>query len=260
MIFTIAFWVKTTQTGGTPEWYNGEGLVDGDSPGVANDFGTALGGGKFGFGVGNPDTTIFSTASIKDGLWHYCVATRQLATGTMNAYVDGILQASAAVNEKLVECLREFVVRGDCLGGGYFNGSLDEIRIFSRALGSNEVGGLYDSYVAPPATAPANLTATAGSSQVQLSWWAASAGTSYNVKRSLISGGPYAVITNVSTTSYTDTNIVNNRTYYYVVSAVNSIGESANSARPAPALGTGRLAQGRCHHRPDQRGGAFHVE
>ena len=33
--------------------------------------------------------------------------------------------------------------------------------------------------------------------------------------------------TNVTTTSYTDTSATNNRTYYYVVSAVNAIGESA---------------------------------
>ncbi|HWY30820.1 MAG TPA: glycoside hydrolase family 76 protein, partial [Candidatus Acidoferrum sp.] len=96
--FSIVFWVKTTQTAGSPQWYNGAGLVDGDYPGPANDFGTALVGGKFGFGIGNPDTTILSTTSINDGAWHFCVATRQQATGAIKLYVDGSLQAAATVN------------------------------------------------------------------------------------------------------------------------------------------------------------------
>ncbi len=44
--FTIAFWVRTTASGGTPNWYNGTGLVDGEVGGVTTDFGTALVGGK----------------------------------------------------------------------------------------------------------------------------------------------------------------------------------------------------------------------
>ncbi|MCA1607668.1 MAG: hypothetical protein LC775_19875, partial [Acidobacteria bacterium] len=43
---------------------------------------------------------------------------------------------------------------------------------------------------APPA-APTGLTATAGNAQVALSWTASSGATSYNVKRSTTSGGPY---------------------------------------------------------------------
>src|SRR5207244_1405140 len=42
--------------------------------------------------------------------------------------------------------------------------------------------------------APTNLTATAGSGQVGLSWSASSGATSYNVKRSSTSGGPYTTI------------------------------------------------------------------
>jgi hypothetical protein len=39
------------------------------------------------------------------------------------------------------------------------------------------------------------------------------------------------IITNVTTTTYTDTNVVNNRTYYYVISAVNIAGEGTNSVQ-----------------------------
>src|SRR5205823_1029953 len=82
----------------------------------------------------------------------------------------------------------------------------------------------------PPA-APTNLTATGGSGQVGLSWSASSGATSYNVKRSTTSGGPYTTIASPTTTSYTDTGVTNGTTYYYVVSAVNTAGQSANSSQ-----------------------------
>ena len=99
----------------------------------------------------------------------------------------------------------------------------------------------------PPA-APTNLTATPGDTQVSLTWSASSGATSYNVKRSGTSGGPYTQIAASTSTSYTDTALTNGTTYYYVVSAINSAGESANSAQvvavpgvsnpPPPTFGT----------------------
>jgi hypothetical protein len=81
----------------------------------------------------------------------------------------------------------------------------------------------------PPA-APTGLTAVAGNQQVSLSWNASAGATSYNVKRGMSSGGPYTTVSSPTTTSYTDTGLTNGTTYYYVVSAVNSYGESANSS------------------------------
>jgi len=85
-----------------------------------------------------------------------------------------------------------------------------------------------------PVTAPAapmGLQATAGSAQVSLSWTASASATSYHVKRSTTNGGPYAQVAAPTTTSDTDTGLTNGTTYYYVVSAVNSAGESANSSQ-----------------------------
>jgi fibronectin type 3 domain-containing protein len=101
---------------------------------------------------------------------------------------------------------------------------------------------------AVPPAAPTNLTATPGDTQVSLTWSASSGATSYNVKRSGTSGGPYTQIAASASTSYTDTALTNGTTYYYVVSAINSTGESANSAQvvavpgvstpPPPTFGT----------------------
>jgi hypothetical protein len=88
----------------------------------------------------------------------------------------------------------------------------------------------------PPAS-PTGLTATAGHSQVVLGWVAAGGATSYNVKRSTTSGGPYTTVASVTAGTHTNTGLTNGTTYYFVVSAVNGGGESGNStqvsARPS---------------------------
>jgi hypothetical protein len=87
----------------------------------------------------------------------------------------------------------------------------------------------------PPNGAPyaaSGLTATAGNGQVTLSWTAGSGATSYNLYRAAESGyeSPIApVVTGITGTSYTDTNLNSGTTYYYQVVAVNSSGPSGFS-------------------------------
>jgi len=97
-------------------------------------------------------------------------------------------------------------------------------------------------------SAPTGLAATPGNAQVMLAWTASSGATSYNVKRSTTSGGE-TTIASASTASYTDSTAANGTRYYYVVSAVNSYGESANSSEvnatptlPIPPAPTGLTA------------------
>ena len=85
----------------------------------------------------------------------------------------------------------------------------------------------------PPPAAPTGLTATPGNTQVALSWTASTGATSYNVKRSTVSGSGYATVSSPTSTSYTNTGLTNGTTYYFVVSAVNATGESANSSQVA---------------------------
>lgn len=84
-----------------------------------------------------------------------------------------------------------------------------------------------------PPGAPTGLTITNGDTQVSLTWNASSGATSYHVKRSSTQGGPYAQVGNPTATNFTDTGLTNGNTYYYVVSAVNSHGESGNSGEKA---------------------------
>ena len=85
------------------------------------------------------------------------------------------------------------------------------------------------SCLAPP-TSPTGLTATAGNAQVSLAWTSALGATRYNLKRGTAPGGPYTPIASaLKAVHYVDTAVVNDTTYYYVVSAENSLGASGNS-------------------------------
>jgi beta-galactosidase len=101
-----------------------------------------------------------------------------------------------------------------------------------------------------PAT-PADLTAAAGNAQAGLHWDLSFGATSYNLKRATQKGGPYTTIANSTAVAFNDTGLANGTTYYYVVSAINAYGESADSmevgvtpvAPIAPLVPTGLAAQ-----------------
>jgi len=89
------------------------------------------------------------------------------------------------------------------------------------------------------ALSPFTLTATAGAGQISLSWTGVGGASGYNVRRGLVSGGPYTVIApGCSGTSYTDTNVASGTPYYYIVTALSSGDESAFSNEAIAKIGS----------------------
>jgi uncharacterized lipoprotein YddW (UPF0748 family) len=89
-------------------------------------------------------------------------------------------------------------------------------------------------YVPPPGPAtPSGLAATAvGSTQINLTWADNSSDElAFILARGTTSGGPYSTVATLGagTTSYSDTGLAPDTTYYYVVRATNTIGSSSNS-------------------------------
>ncbi|HUR46339.1 MAG TPA: fibronectin type III domain-containing protein, partial [Candidatus Saccharimonadales bacterium] len=87
-----------------------------------------------------------------------------------------------------------------------------------------------EALASPPPLAPTNLTALAGNGRVTLYWNAALTATNYYIKRGTTSGGPFTTIATATASTFSDNTVLNDNTYYYVVSAANASGEGSNSA------------------------------
>ncbi len=138
--FTVSCWVKTTATGGTgTQWWQGKGLIDGEVAGSYPDWGMALLNGKVALGIGSPDTTFFSASTINDGVWHHVAATRDNASGTVKIYVDGALETTgtgATGSRSYPPALRIGSLQS---GSGFFNGAIDQVRLYARVLSVDEI-------------------------------------------------------------------------------------------------------------------------
>ncbi len=78
---------------------------------------------------------------------------------------------------------------------------------------------------------PSGVTGITGNTQAKLTWSSVLGAAGYNVKRGSVNGGPYTNAVVSTTTNGVDTGLANGATYYYVVTAFNSIGESTNSTQ-----------------------------
>jgi regulation of enolase protein 1 (concanavalin A-like superfamily) len=91
--------------------------------------------------------------------------------------------------------------------------------------------------IADSLTIPTGVSALAGDGQVSVGWTGSTSATSYNLKRSTANGGPYTLIGSPATIGFTDTGVANGTTYYYVVSALNHLRETTNSAQASATPG-----------------------
>ena len=189
------------------------------------------GGGTLRFAINNGGgEQQLNAPALSAGVWTHVAVTLSGGTGTL--YVNGTAVATnpamSALPSSLGATTRNYIGKSQW-PDPYFDGRVDDFRVYDRALGASEIAALASGGPTSPPPAPTGLSATAGVGQIALGWTASSGATSYNVKRSAASGGPYSVVGNVITTSFTDSGLSAGATYYYVVSAVNTIGESANS-------------------------------
>ena len=224
-----ASWTFTAQNGanGSGVTTNGSAFTSGNPPAPqGGQVGFLQGTGTIsqavsGFTPGINYTIVFSAAQRGNGgnaqTWNVQINGSTIGSfappASATNYTDYVVYLTATASSQTLT----FV--GTDLNGGDNTIFLDNVRI----------------QVAPnsPAT-PTGLTATAGNAQVALNWPTTAGAASYNVKRATVNGGPYTTITNVSTLDFMDNGLANGTTYYYVISAVNALGETANSA-PASA-------------------------
>jgi hypothetical protein len=99
------------------------------------------GSGRPQFNVDDVNATVYAAvgpAAVDDGKWHYLVGTYDGSQVCL--YVDGALAGSCAVAAP-IHYAGDLVAigRDGSANGGYFNGSIDDVAIYSRALTSTDV-------------------------------------------------------------------------------------------------------------------------
>jgi uncharacterized repeat protein (TIGR01451 family) len=130
-----------------------------------------LSGGNVCTRVYSNETICTSGTNYADGKWHHVVHTFGGTVGGQKIYVDGVLKATGS------KASSNFTTQ-DGINIGFSNdavqhsfaGSLDELRIYSRALSAAEVGDLYR---AGWQTASLTQTSTPGGTVERTSWSAA---------------------------------------------------------------------------------------
>lgn len=134
---------------------------------------------------------------------------RSIGAHSIDVNVSGYLPFGAVFDDVLTETVESYTVGGD--------GILNVPGVPGRG---GSVLVLTSTIAAPPARVT-GLSASAGQSQVALTWTAANGADRYDVYRSLVNGG-YEKIGDSTTLNYTDTNVVNGTRYFYVVVGVNT--------------------------------------
>ena len=138
--WSVAVWYKGTQTGCGPG--TTEVILGRDNGDIWANFG--LCDGKAAYAHYNGAwLQIKSNTSVNDDRWHHLVFVNH-ANATGDMYVDGTLEvggASSAFNASE----RRFVINNFMRGhsAAYTAGSLDEVRIYEKALSADEVASIY---------------------------------------------------------------------------------------------------------------------
>jgi regulation of enolase protein 1 (concanavalin A-like superfamily) len=160
--FTLGAWVKVNS--GAPlgtvsqqreagaSGFIGEYMLNVNANGTVNFFVYGSGGYQF-------DLT--STTTVSDGQWHYLSAVRSGATGYL--YIDGVQAATATGTVQSLNALAVSIGYDYRDTSKHFTGTMDDVRIYSRALSGTEVMSIAALLPSPWTAQDIGSTGVAGS-------------------------------------------------------------------------------------------------
>ena len=215
-------------------WVNPEVLCAGNNPIIQknNSYGLKIleGGQTIGF-IWSGFEPHRSTTSLTTSQWYYLTAT--FNNGVHRIYVNGVLENQATDWLAAIPSSTGPVYIGKGDFGCNFTGMIDEIRIYQRALTSEEIQSIYEAFVAPGTPNTLRIQSTARNS-VALTWTdTATNEEGYRVYRATNPAEQAQLLTTLdaNSTTVTDTTVECGRDYFYEVSAYNANGESARTPR-----------------------------
>ena len=139
--FTISAWVKTTAATTTGVILQQRDVANyvGEYQLAVNPAGTVS---FYIYGSGGYQFNFTTTQAVNDGQWHTIMAERSGGTNGY-IYIDGILAASASgASQSLTGTINTYIGRDVRNLNNTFNGQIDEVAIFTRALATNQIAQL----------------------------------------------------------------------------------------------------------------------
>ena len=191
--------------------------------------GVPAAGSSFGGSYGE----VYGSGALPTGVWTHLAVTYD--GSTLRLYVNGTLVASNAHAGAMPGSSDPLQIGGDSLYGQFFQGMIDDVRVYNVALTPAQIQSDMATPVAPPVSdteppsAPGTLTATAvGSGRVDLVWGAATDNVGvagYEVERCRGVGcSDFASLASTSGvgTGYSDTTVAASTSYSYRVRATDA--------------------------------------
>ena len=139
--FSMAAWVKSTEAGG-----NNDSIVSKDNW----EYIFYKNGSTIGFNHWNTagSDVITMTGTVADtSIWHHAVVTYDGSVTTGKLYIDGVLAATDSSNAGTLQDRSETTKIGKGYawgaGDGFMNGTIDDVRVYNRALSQTEAQSLY---------------------------------------------------------------------------------------------------------------------
>lgn len=95
---------------------------------------------RFGFYGNDVDS---SASLVTTGMWHHLAYTYDVTSGTRYIYLDGVQVATDTAAPAYSGTTATYIGRFGGTANEYFNGKVDDVRLYNRALTANEVKVLY---------------------------------------------------------------------------------------------------------------------
>ncbi|MCA9245733.1 MAG: right-handed parallel beta-helix repeat-containing protein, partial [Planctomycetales bacterium] len=137
---TISAWFQTEQTGAIIHW--GDTTAGGEwTVRVQDDHGAE---GAIGVDVGSG--YVVGTTDLRDGAWHHVAVVLPSGANDVTGvliYVDGALESTSASSPQAIDTgSTDDVLVGNDASNRYFNGTIDDVRVYNFELSASTVGQL----------------------------------------------------------------------------------------------------------------------
>jgi hypothetical protein len=199
--------------------------------GTSANFGVPAVGGKFTTGP------LYGGTVLSAGAWAHLAATYDGTT--LRLYENGAEVASRSQTGSIMTSTNPLQIGGDILYGQFFQGIIDEVRVYTIALSPAQIQWDMNTPIGNVPTTPGNLVATPVSGgEIDLSWSPSTADsgvTGYLVERQGPGDASFVQIGIATGTSFNDTGLAANTNYSYRVRATDGAGHRSAYSNIAQA-------------------------